>query len=215
MSYTEEKDLNSGQEEKYDFKWHEIGEGNPFNKKILDVRPLTWNVLAFTKDKEVAETYNRLRNSTGREYIGSNIPENIISEINIEYPHNGTSLEGIVFKADSMDCKWDIYIYDNIFYFTRSWTGDLVYKAYVTISEDKLMIYKIEFSPDTWNENIAKNDIHFLLKTHAMGQVLPHKVPDYLQTDMDIALYSFKQFGNKGCYACFDDITDTIITVQK
>ena len=47
----------------------------------------------------------------------------------LEFPHSGAALEGIIFKADSMEVKWDIYIYDWLFLFARSWTGDLYYRA--------------------------------------------------------------------------------------
>lgn len=201
-------------EEEYSFQWIEIGKDSPFNKRILDVRSLTWNIVATTKDKNVAESYNRLRNSNGKEYIDSSIDNGITIDTLLEYPHNGDTLDGIVFKSDSMDCKWDIYIYNNIFYFVRSWLGELVYKANIEVLSNKLIIYKIEFSKET-TLKLAKSDIHFLLKTHAMGQVLPHQIPAYLNSDMDIALYSFRQFGNKGCYACFEDITDTVITLSE
>lgn len=201
--------------DEYNFEWHEVGaEGNPFNKKILDVRSFTWKIVATTQDKNIAESYGRLRHSNGKEYIGTHVENSQISEISLEYPHNGEHLEGVVFKADSMDVKWDIYIYENIFYFTRSWTGELTYKAYCKILPDKIIIEKIEY-PNDISINLAKSNIHFLLKTHAMGQVLPHQVSNDMETNMEIALYSFQQFGNKGCYACFDDITDTTITIKE
>lgn len=200
--------------EEYSFQWIEIGKDNPFNKRILDVRSLTWNVVATTKDKSVAESYNHLRNSNGQEYIGIDIENGDTIDTILEYSHNGEALEGIVFKSDSMDCKWDIYIYNNIFYFTRSWLGELVYKAHAEVLADRIVIHKIEF-PQEIAPELAKSDIHFLLKTHAMGQVLPHQVPNYFDSDMDIALYSFRQFGNKGCYACFEDITDTVVTLSE
>lgn len=209
-------DLVEGKDKsEYNFEWHEANsDGNPFNKRILDVRPFTWHTVATTQDKNIAETYGKLRSSYGKEYIGANVENPQTTEIYLEYPHNGEPLEGIVFKAESMDVKWDIYIYDTIFYFTRSWTGDLVYKAYSQILPDKIRIDKVEYPNDT-NLEQAKSNVHFLLNTHAMGQVIPHQVPDDLETDMAIALYSFQQFGNKGCYACFEDITNTTVTFKE
>ena len=211
LNWFKKKDKKEKKDE-YSFQWLEIGKDNPFNKRILDVRSLTWSVIATTTDKNVAESYNYLRNSNGEEYIDKDIENGETIEASLEYPHNGNALEGIVFKSDSMECKWDIYIYNNIFYFTRSWLGELVYKAHAEILADRITIHKIEFPQETGLE-LAKSDIHFLLKTHAMGQVLPHQIPHYLDSDINIALYSFRQFGNKGCYACFEDITDTVVTL--
>ena len=53
----------------YKFEWHDIGDGNPFNKKILDCRDYTQNNLATTADKSIAETFNRLRTTDGKEYL--------------------------------------------------------------------------------------------------------------------------------------------------
>ena len=128
----------------YAFKWYDLGENNPFNKKILDIRSFTTTILATTSDKKVAETYNLLRKSIGEEYIGKSVQNSCKTFINLEYPHNGAELKGAAFKAESMDCKWDIYVYENFLYFTRSWTGDLVYKVKAEILPDKIKLIEIE-----------------------------------------------------------------------
>lgn len=92
------------------FQWHEIGEGNPFNKRILDIRSCTLSMIATTSKKEVAEKFTSLRTSVGDEYIGTDVSSSKLTGTNLTYPHNGASLRGVVFKADSMDCKWDIYM---------------------------------------------------------------------------------------------------------
>lgn len=197
------------------FTWLDVGPGNPFNKRILDCRSLTWNLLATTSDRAVAESYNRLRSSMGREYIGAEIEGKQIVNTTLTYPHNGAALNGVVYKAGSMDEKWDIYIYQDCFYFTRSWTGELVYKAFVRVLSEHIELCRVEYAPQEHllsDPTLAVNNVHFLLMTHALGRVYPHKVPAGLQQDREIALFSFSQFGNKACYATFDDILDTTIT---
>lgn len=194
----------------YNFKWYDIGDDNPFNKRILDIRSFTGTMVATTSDKKVAEKYNSLRNSIGEEYKGKTIPNSSKSTIKLEYPHNGTELKGIAFKAESMDCKWDIYVYDNFFYFTRSWTGDLVYKVKAEILKDKIKLVEIEHN-DEINSVEAENNVHFLIMTHAVGQPFPHTVPKDMINEKDIAIWSFGQFGNRACYATYDNIIDTEI----
>lgn len=92
------------------YKWYEVGPENPFGIRILDVRPLTQYVVATTTDKSLADKYGQLRHSDGREAIGAEIPESTWLEVDLRFPHNGAALEGIAFKAASMDEKWDIYI---------------------------------------------------------------------------------------------------------
>ncbi|HEY5751254.1 MAG TPA: hypothetical protein VIU12_34565 [Chryseolinea sp.] len=200
-------------EANYTFLWYEIGEGNPFNKRILDIRSFTLSMIATTSRKEIAEKYTSLRSSVGNEYIGIDVPNSKSSLTNLKYPHNGSVLRGAAFKADSMDCKWDIYVYDNIFYFSRSWTGDLVYKATAKINVDSIELTNIEY-PSEIDESIAINDVHFLMMSHAFSRVFPHMIPGALRSENEIARYSFSAFGNKACYASYEPVIDTVVTLK-
>lgn len=196
------------------FKWYEIGVENPFNKRILDIRSFTQTMISTTSSPEVAAKYTALRRSLGEEYRGASVPDPKSIAVNLIYPHNGAALEGIVFKADSMEVKWDIYIYDDIFYFTRSWTGGLVYKAVARINPDSLELTNIECTSEE-DDLSAINNVHFLIMAHALGKVYPHTIPKDLQDENDIALYSFSTFGNKACYATYEPITDTVVALKK
>ncbi|SHJ28306.1 hypothetical protein [Aquimarina spongiae] len=201
--------------DEYSFRWFEEEDpDNPFNKRILDISPYTTTAMAFTKEKAVAEKYNELRASLGKELIEIDTSGFDTTSANLQYPHNGEQLEGIAFKADSMDCKWDIYAYDNYLFFSRSWDGRLVYKAKYTITTEKISIPEIQFENDL-SKKEAINDVHFLIKTHAVGQAFPHMIPKDIKTEAQIAQWSFSKFGNRAYYACYDDITDTLITSKK
>ncbi|MFM7852289.1 MAG: hypothetical protein ACKO96_10345, partial [Flammeovirgaceae bacterium] len=92
------------------------------------------------------------------------------------------------------------------------WTGELVYKAFATLDEMNVTIYKVELDDnDSVDRSMAVSNIHFLIKTQVLKGVFPHRVPTNLKTDMEIALYSFSQFGNMCWYATYDDILDTVI----
>lgn len=205
------KDNQNIEETNYSFKWYEANDDeNPFNKRILDIRSLTQTVIATTSDPAIAARFSATRNSDGKEFRNTEIQNSANIETTLVYPHNGESLEGIVFKAPEMEAKWDIYIYDNCFFFVRSWAGDLIYKAHAEILKDKIIINRIEY--DGKNDSIyAINSIHFLMKTHAFGQVFPHYVTDVVNDEKTIALMSFSQFGNKACYACLDEILDATV----
>ncbi len=199
-------------EQTYKFEWLVVGEGNPFNKRILDCRDYTQNNIATTADKSIAENFNRLRKIDGKEYLTQDFENKISIETNLKYPPSGSQLTNLVFKAKSFDEKWDIYVYDNCFYFTRSWTGELVYKAFAKVDPKNVIIYKVELhNHDSVDKSFAVSDVHFLVTTQILKGILPHRIPTNLITDMDIALYSFSKFGNKCWYATYDDILDTVI----
>lgn len=193
----------------YKFKWHEIGPENPCNKRILDIRSFTSGMMATTLSESIAQRFEDLRSSVGDEYRTAKIPQGNAVRTNLVYPRNGTELNGLVFKADSMDCKWDIYAFDGYFFFTRSWSGELVYKAKTQNTSNQIIIEEIEYSPK-FDDSGAINAVHFLMKSHAFQQIFPHRVPKSMIEDSDIALWSFHEFGNRACYATYDDITDAI-----
>jgi len=201
-------------DQEYVFTWLDIGEDNPFNKRILDIRSFTQHMLSFTKDKYVAELFNKQRHSIGRELIHTKIPESKTINVNLVYPHNGSKIEGAAYKAKCMEDKWDIYGWNNIIYLTRSWTGEVIYKAFIDVTDTSFEIQKIEYSPDKYNENdqsLVVNHVHFLIKTLALGAIYPHKVPTVLTSEKDIASYSFSQFGHNCWYATYNDVLDVTV----
>jgi len=202
-------------EQTYKFEWHDIGEGNPFNKRILDCRDYTQNTLATTGDKSIAETFNRLRITDGKEYVLQDFKDKVAIETNLKYPPTASPLTDLIFKAESFDEKWDIYVYDYCFYFSRSWTGELVYKAFAIVDTKNVTIFKVELQDnDSTSKSFAASNVHFLVTTQILKGIIPHRVPTNLKTDMEIAVYSFSQFGNKCWYATYDDILDTVIKTK-
>lgn len=191
---------------KCEYKWYDPGEGNLFSIRFLDVRSLTWSVVATTTSAEVAETFNRQRRSDGREFMWSEFESAESVACDLKFPHNGEELEGVIFKADSMDVKWDIYIYESVFLFVRSWTGQLQYRAHAEFTDTYFSIHKIETSSS--HSATAAQAVYFLLGTHAMGNVLPHSIPrDTPNNPQEIAILSFSMYGNLACYATYEDIT--------
>jgi len=171
-------------------------------------------MIATTKDQSIAERFVRLRTSDGKDLVHARIQQSVKVPTALEFPHNGAALEGIVFKADSMDVKWDIYIYNSIFLFARSWTGELCYRGVATVGASDIHITEIECPRS--EAKIAASHVYFLMGTHAMRRVLPHRLPEGTPEDpMTMATLSFSLFGKLGCYASFEDVTGIPITPPK
>jgi hypothetical protein len=169
-------------------------------------------MVSTTSDRRVAERYNELRHSDGRDLLAQPIPDSVRIATAVALPHNGATLEGVVFKADVMEVKWDIYIYDSQFLFARSWTGELKYRALANVGEDEIRITEIECARG--EAPLATATVYFLLATHAMQRVLPHQIPLDLQSQdaQTIALWSFSMFGRLGCYATVNDVARISLT---
>jgi hypothetical protein len=185
---------------------YDPGPNNPFGIRLLDYRSVTGSSVAATADPKIAERFVLLRESNGRELIGAPIPDPVRVSTSLRFPHNGARLEGVVFKADGMEVKWDIYIYDSVFLFARSWTGDLNYRAVARIGAAEIHITEIECPRR--DAEIAAAHVYFLIGTHAMGCVLPHRLPANTPDDPEtMAMLSFSLFGRLGCFATFEDVT--------
>jgi hypothetical protein len=190
----------------YAFTWHEPGAGNPFGIRVLDCRPMTWSLVSSTRDPAIAARYLKLRASDGKDLVGAPIADAVTVPASLRFPHNGQPLEGIVFKADGMEVKWDVYIYDSVFLFARSWTGELGFRARASVGATEIHVTEIECPAH--DRELAPQHVYFLIGSHAMRSVLPHRVPCQATDDpMTIATASFSLFGRLACYAAFDDIT--------
>jgi len=199
----------------YDFKWLDAGVDNPYNRRILDIRPFTQHMTSTTTDPIIATLFLQNREGVGQEYAGCEFENSISIDVRLIYPHNGEKIEGAGYKAKEMEDKWDIYAWNDILYFVRSWTGELCYRAFITYDDESFIVNRIEFkklSERSNEQSMAINNIHFLISTLTFHAVRPHKIPEHLNTNEEIAGYSFSLFGRNCWCATYDDITDIAIT---
>lgn len=195
--------------ESYEFKWYDPGPENPFGLRVLDCRSFTQTVTAFTLDEAVGRRFFLLRASDGRDLIEAPIKDAVRVPVSLRFPHNGEPLAvgGSIFKAGSMEVKWDIYIHNSKFLFARSWSGQLCYRASAVVGHEDIHITDIECG--AIDSELAASHVYFLIGTHAMSRVLPHRIPRSVPEEpMTIAQVSFTLFGKLGCYATYDDITE-------
>lgn len=189
-----------------DFKWHEVDQDNPIGMKFLDMRCYSQTVMSLVEDVKISKMYGKQRENNGKEFVGRRIENSKKIDCDLHYPHNDRELEGIIYKSSQMEEKWDIYAYDSQFLFVRSWTGELKIRAFVRNKGTEITIDKIEI--DEGYEDIASQIVHFILGTHAFGQVLPHTIPEDMPDDPKIiSIFSFGLFGNYARFATYEDIT--------
>ena len=199
-------------------KWYDLGDENPFNAPILDIRDITLNMASTTKDPAIAEAYVANRSDDGTRHIATDTTSFASFESQLTYPHNGDELEGIIFKSPSMDVKWDLYAYGEFIYLARSWTGELVYKGKYSNEGDSLKIVKILTNtvPDSDTEKIAEQNFHSIMLTHAVGKVWPYYIPKGLRKECEneIAIFMFSNFGNKATIATNHNVLDIELIQQ-
>jgi hypothetical protein len=191
------------------FKW--IEKDDPKNKygiKFIDCRPITQTFTTTTESMEIADSYVRLRSSSGIEYQQQDIDDYVKLDITISYPLKKYE-EGILYKSQEMEYKWDIYLYNDVIFFARSSNGQLVYMAPVYLENEELKITEIHTIPANAELGVEqiKCEVDFLIKAHLFRITVPHPIAPHLANEDDeiIALSAFSNWGRLGSFGSFED----------
>ncbi len=173
---------------------------NPFRIEILDCRPFALTMMALSQDQDIAARFLQLRRSYGEELRGSR-PEGARSiACQLAYPYQGEVQDGAVFKAETMEDKWDIYLNDGYLYFARSWTGELVFRARVDFQPALARLTAIETARPNEDAFLVQQ-VDYLIKSHLFRREAPHPLPQDFGRDAEkLAVYSFSEYGRRGLY---------------
>src|SRR6185503_13037227 len=92
---------------------------NPFGIRVLDCRPFTRGMISTTSDPAIARRFLELRQSDGSDQRGARPQEPVETACELVFPSDGRSAGGPLFKAQEMEDKWDVYLYDDVLYFAE------------------------------------------------------------------------------------------------
>jgi hypothetical protein len=181
------------------------GDASPFGTDVFDCRGFALTQFSSTGDPEIAERFMQRRENTGSEYVNKLPGHSLRVEVSLEIELGSYVLkEGPLFKAEQMEDKWDIFHFGEFFYFTRSWTGDLIHVAHARERGGKLLVDDIVTTADQYDKRDGTffvREVLFLLLNHVLGRPSPHPVPSYrAKDDESILLFSFSEFGRRGLY---------------
>ena len=157
---------------------------NPFGVEILDCRPFIRSAVAGIDDKH-ADSFARLRSSKGEEHRNAPPEQAAICPCELRYGHSGAVEDGPLFKAESMEDKWDVYLYDNYLYFARSSTGTLEYRARIHFDGREAHVIAVEARRELvhGDPGYAVAAVDFLIRSHLYGQPIPHPLPRSVGSD--------------------------------
>ena len=182
---------------------------NRFGVRILDCRSIVAETTAWTSNDQIAASFNRLRDSRGVEYVGQRPEDEVAVETNLRFSYDGSHDDGPVYKAEVMEDKWDMYLYKDRLYISRSWTGQLCFVADCRFKRDQVKIHRITTRRDcTENQPVyVERVVDFLVKSHQSNMMVPHPFPESKReaSPEDLALYSFSVFGRRGLFGTFEE----------
>lgn len=178
---------------------------NPVGIDILDCHTFAMTMMSTTSDERIAMRFSQLRSSLGSEMAGSS-PERARSiPCSLDFPLRSPLAEGPVFKAEVMEDKWDIYLFTGHLYFCRSWTGELLFRASVTFSDNRMVVTDIETNSSEENDLVIRQ-VAFLIWSHVLHRLVLHPLPTRLGTDPEaLTAHSFSVFGRWGWYGTVED----------
>ena len=115
--------------------------------------------------------------------------------------------DGPLFKSEQMEDKWDIYLFNDVLYFARSWTGDLLFCASTRFDSGWMHLTGIVADGGQAPE-FALRVVDYLVKSHILGRDALHPLPPELsKVAGDIAAYSFSMFGRRCSFGTYADTT--------
>lgn len=189
--------------------WVEPAE-SPFGVRVLDCRSVSRSMVATTSDRNVAMRFVELRSSYGEQHRGLAPVDALRVECDLWYPPRGEIQDGPVFLSQEMEDKWDIYLLDGHLYFARSWTGELVFRAWIELTEAEVRISTVEAKTQAVRDDatFAVRQVDYLVKSHLYDREVPHPIPaDFPDDPQQIALFSFSQNGRRAAFASYEDTT--------
>lgn len=184
-------------ESKYNLQWISP-EQNPWGLKILDLRPISQNMLSTSKDSKMATnaiSYNQEDGTTFKDYLPKS--EKITSS-SLTIPIDGKLEEGVLFNPSTMENKWAIYFMNDHLIFIRSWLREAFVIAKTVQDDNLLKINEIigEFT-DNESSKMTESILMFLLFSHALNEMIPAPIPKDLMNDTDKAgMWAFSTYGN-------------------
>ncbi len=177
--------------------WVEASQ-NPWGIKLLDLGPITQEMLSTSQDPQMAANAISFGSDDGTSFINQE-PESA-NEINAEIslPIDPILTPGVLFIPAVMEHKWAIFFHQHTIIFVRSWLRKVAVTASTTQQNGQLYINTIkgQFS-DADTPEFTQSIVKFLLISHAIGEVFPAPLPNDLSSNpKSAALWAMSIYGN-------------------
>ena len=200
--------IRSRSKQKVAARWLAPSE-NPWGLAVLDCTQFACTMISFTDSIEIARKFDNLRSSTGEELRNEIFNPTLSIACSLAYKISKRAPDGPIFKSRVMEEKWDIYLYDDHFYFCRSWGGELFYRAAMQCEPPTLRVLGVETGQKN-DEKTALRNVDFLVKSHVLLAKALHPLPRELGRDTQkLAVSSFSAYGRIGLYGTFEETIGT------
>lgn len=187
--------------------WIEAAD-NPWNRRIVDLRPLTQGILSASENPQMASNSMSYGQDPGTSFWDVLPKKSKSIESKISFPIDKTLYPGVFFAPRQMEQKWAIFFDGTNIIFVRSWLREVFVVAKTRQENNRIFIETItgEFTEDESPE-LTQAILHFLLTSHVIGEVVPAPLLTELESTPPQLLQSwaFSLYGNIALLGIFDE----------
>jgi len=186
-----------------EIKWLEAHE-NPWGVRVLDIRPITQNVLLTSSDPRCAINAVSFLQDDGTGFIGEEPRVARVVKANLIFPTDRKLADGVLFTPSTMEHKWALFYHRRKIICVRSWLRQVAAVALVEEQNDHIAIKAIRgtIAEEVDDPEYSVRAFNFLLRSHALGAAYPAPLPPGLeQKPQDAARWCLSTFGKLALFA--------------
>lgn len=177
---------------------------NPWGVPVLDVRPVTFHMLACSQDPQCAKNAISYGRDDGVGFLDQQPPVAASTPCALTYRRDRLLADGPLFIPAEMEHKWAIYFLRGRILCVRSWMRQVHLTARVEQEGDSVTIREItgRFTSEGEAPELTIRTLDYLLRSHVLGLAHPVPLPAGMEHDpYQAALWCMSMFGNKASVA--------------
>lgn len=182
---------------------------NPWQVPLLDVRGLTQQVTAWSRNPQAASNAISFDSEDGLAFADQHPESARRIPLALRYRRDRLLADGPLFLPRCMEHKWALFHHGGAIQIVRSWQRQVVAIARTAQSGEWLDVTELHGSltDDDEAPEFAARSLDFLVRSHVLGVVHPAPLPDELAADAQkAATYCFSLYGNRALFATHHDI---------
>ncbi len=172
---------------------------NPWGVRILDVTPITREVVSTSQDPQMAANAASFSNEDGLIFVGQPLVSCRSIDADLRYRVDGGIYDGVLFNPAQMEHKWALYFHGGRVICVRSWTRQVRLVADTRLEGDSIVIHQIHGAVFADHEPapFTIRALDFLIASHSMQLLWPAPLPPGAPAgDREAALWVMSCFGS-------------------
>src|SRR5215831_7017899 len=152
-----------------EIKWIEPAD-NPWNVRLLDLRPVTQGMISTSADPQCAANALSFLHDDGSSFAGMKPNSGRTVDVSLRYRITQPFTDGVLFTPTCMEEKWAIFYRGGKILFVRSWTRELYALANVKTHGGEIEITSIQGNLVEKDENVKYKArvVDYMIRSHAL-----------------------------------------------